>query len=231
MKDNNIKKYNLERAQNQKKFNLPQYTFIEEIINSATHGLGVIFAIIAITLLLIEAPKDFSSILFISIYGLTLFLLYIISTIYHGLNICMAKKVFRILDHCSIFLLIAGTYTPITTLIIGGRTGTIILIVVWLAAFLGIAVNWADMIKYSKFSMFCYIAMGWGVIFAVKPLIESVTLYQLWMLIGGGIAYTVGAVLYVIGKKVKYMHSVWHLFVLLGSVFHFNMIYNFLRLL
>ncbi len=222
-------KKDIERQKKCKEYNLPSYTLLEEVLNAATHGLGAIFAIVVIVLLMIDVPKNFHNVFPLSVYGGTLFLLYIISTLYHALKLGFAKKIFRTLDHCSIFLLIAGTYTPICALIIGGKVGTILLSFIWLAAIVGIVLNSISIERYAKFSMICYIAMGWGVVFAMKWLIESVTLYQLWMLIFGGIAYTLGAVLYGMGKKFKYVHSVWHIFVIIGSVFHFMMIYNFIK--
>ena len=160
---------------------------------------------------------------------MSLFVLYIISTLYHALLPRKAKKVFRVLDHCSIFLLIAGTYTPICLLILNSVVGWTLFFVVWVAAIVGIVFNSIDIKKFSKFSMICYIAMGWVVIFALKPLIDNITTSQLNLLFFGGAAYTVGAVLYVIGKKQKYIHSVWHLFVLLGSILHFFMIFSCIK--
>lgn len=220
---------NLIREQKRKEMNLPSYTLLEEIANAVTHGIGALLAIAAIVLLPIFSPKEPKYLLSVIFYGITLFILYIISTMYHALGLCGAKKVFRVLDHCSIFLLIAGTYTPISILAIKGVAGWVIFGVVWGAAVLGIILNSIDLRKYAKASLVCYIAMGWCVVFAFKPLLESVTRGQLSLLIWGGIAYTVGAVIYAVGKKVKYMHSLWHLFVLLGSILHFFMIFNYIR--
>ncbi len=212
------------------KFGLPSYTVLEEVLNSITHGVGALLAIVASVLLPLNASHDFKTMFFVSLYTFTLFLLYIISTLYHALGICAAKKVFRILDHCSIFLLIAGTYTPITILIIGGKLGLSLFIFIWLVAILGIVLNSIDLKKFEKFSMACYIAMGWCVVFVFKPLLQSINTKQLWLLIGGGIAYTIGAIIYISGKKIKYMHSIWHVFVLAGSILHFLMIYDCIKI-
>lgn len=217
----------IERNKKCEEYNLPSYTVLEEVLNSVTHGIGAIFAITAIVLLIVEVPKNFENIFYLSIYGGALFVLYIISTLYHSLKLGFAKKVFRVLDHCSIFLAIAGTYTPICALIIGGRAGAILLSFIWFMAIIGIILNSISLNKFAKLSMTCYMGMGWGVLFAMKWLLESVTYYQLLMLIMGGVAYTLGAVLYGIGKKFRYVHSIWHIFVLAGSVLHFFMIYNF----
>ena len=217
----------IKNARHQKilNFKLPFYTLSEEIMSSITHGLGVFFSVVALVLLIIKSPKDFQNIFSISIYGATLIILYTISTIYHALKINRAKKVFRKLDHCSIFLLIAGTYTPICALLLRGNIGTIILCCVWVTAILGVVLNSIDVNKFSKFSLACYLVMGWAVVFAIKPLIASITPTQMWWLFAGGAFYTIGAIIYVIGKKIRYMHSVWHLFVLAGSICHFMMIY------
>lgn len=210
----------------QKELGLPFYSLCEEILNAITHGLGAVFGIISLIMLFNFAPKDFLSLFCVGVYGFTMFLLYFISTLYHSLGICKAKKVFRVLDHCSIFLSIAGTYTPICFFRLG-RLGLIILSCIWIVAIIGIILNSINLKKYAKVSMFCYIIMGWAVIFSIKPLIESITKNQFWLLVWGGIAYTVGAVFYIFGKKVRYIHSLWHLFVLTGSVLHFLMIYSF----
>ena len=207
---------------------LPNYSILEEILNAVTHGIGVIFAIIASILLIKTSLNDAYQLVSVIIYGITLIVLYLISSVYHALGLCKAKRIFRILDHCSIFLLIAGTYTPICVFVIKGTSGMILLASIWIAATVGIILNAIDLNKFSKFSMVCYIAMGWGVVANMGSLIKSVTNYQLWLLVWGGVVYTFGAMLYGIGKKIKYMHSVWHLFVLAGSILHFMMIYNFI---
>lgn len=212
-----------------KELNLPSYTILEEVLNAISHGIGALLAIAAIVLLPIFSNHKALTVVCVTIYSSTLFLLYIISTLYHALSINKAKKVFRTLDHCSIFLVIAGTYTPICILAIGGVVGTVLTIVVWSAAIIGIILNSIDVKRFSKVSMICYISMGWCVIFAFKPLINSVSTKSIILLITGGIAYTLGAIIYMIGKKIKYMHSLWHLFVLAGSILHFFMIFDFIR--
>lgn len=217
------------RLKKLKEFNLPEYSISEELMNAISHGIGAALSIAAIVLLIVNSNFEIKSIVCVTIYSVSLFVLYIISTLYHALLPSKAKKVFRMLDHCSIFLLIAGTYTPICLLVLNSVVGWILFFVVWVAAIVGIVFNSIDIKKFSKFSMICYIAMGWVVIFALKPLIDSITTSQLTLLVSGGVAYTVGAVLYVIGKKQKYIHSVWHLFVLLGSILHFFMIFSCIK--
>ena len=217
------------RLKKLKEFNLPEYSISEELMNAISHGIGAALSIAAIVLLIVNSNFEIKSIVCVTIYSVSLFVLYIISTLYHALLPSKAKKVFRVLDHCSIFLLIAGTYTPICLLVLNSVVGWILFFVVWVAAIVGIVFNSIDIKKFSKFSMICYIAMGWVVIFALKPLIDCITTSQFTLLVSGGVAYTVGAVLYVIGKKQKYIHSVWHLFVLLGSILHFFMIFSCIK--
>lgn len=217
------------RALKQKEFGLPSYTLMEEIFNAITHGIGAALAIAAIVLLPIFSKKNAITITSVTIYAVTLFVLYIISTVYHALGLVKAKKVFRILDHCSIFLLIAGTYTPSCLAIIGGALGWTLFGIVWAAAILGIVLNSIDVKKYHKFSMICYLSMGWCIIFAFKPLTEKVTFSQMAFLVIGGLAYTIGAAIYSKGKKIRYMHTIWHVFVLAGSILHFFFVFNCLK--
>lgn len=219
------------KEEKRKLFNLPSYTLLEEILNAVTHGIGAALAIAAIVLLPIFSNHNAKTVTCVTIYASTLFILYIVSTLYHALGINKAKKVFRILDHCSIFLLIAGTYTPISLLMLPNTLGIVLASLVWATAIVGIVLNSINLKKYAKVSMVCYIGMGWCVIFAIKPLVESVNTFKLAFLFIGGLFYTIGAVIYAVGKKsnAKYVHSLWHLFVLAGSIFHFFMIFNFIR--
>lgn len=208
------------------KFDLPFYTLSEEILNSVTHGLGIVLSIISFVLFIRNFTGDNVKLTCNIIYSSTLLILYSVSTIYHGLKINLSKKIFRVLDHCSIFLLIAGTYTPIAITSIGGAFGTIIISIIWTTAILGIILNIIDLKKFAKFSMICYISMGWTALVAIKPILNNFSMNQVWMLFIGGVMYTIGAVIYSKGKKIKYMHSIWHLFVLAGSIFHFILVYS-----
>ncbi len=214
-----------EKYLQRKKFNLPFYTVTEEVMNAITHGLGVVFSIIAYILLLQKHRYNKTNILCITIYCLSLFMLYTVSTVYHALKVGKIKALFRKFDHCSIFVLIAGTYTPLCVMYINGLFSKFVLTGIWTAAIIGIVLNAIDVNKFSKISLACYIIMGWSVVFIAKPAIQSLTQNQLVYLLIGGIFYTVGAVLYVVGKKMRYIHSIWHMFVLAGSVFHFMILY------
>ena len=147
------------------------------------------------------------------------------SCLYHALKVNMAKRVFRVIDHCTIFLLIAGTYTPFTLVTLRGTVGWVLFGIVWGMAVLGITLNAVNLKKFSKISVACYLVMGWAIIAAFRPLAEALAPQGVSLLIWGGIAYTVGAILYGIGAKVKYFHSVFHFFCLAGTVLHFFAIY------
>lgn len=205
-------------------FGLPSYSFSEELVNSITHGLGIAFSVFAFIFLFMKFWSSAGSLVAVSIYSLTLIILYTGSTLYHSVKTPKLKSSLRKFDHCSIFLLIAGTYTPLCTIYINGIGSKIILIFVWLLAIIGVIINMIDVNKFSKISLSCYILMGWSVVFIAKPTIQALSANQLKWLFAGGVFYTFGAVLYVLGKKMKYMHSIWHLFVLAGTVCHFAML-------
>lgn len=142
------------------------------------------------------------------------------STLYHAITNPTAKKFFRIMDHNTIFFLIAGTYTPLTLAVLKGAIGWILFGVVWGAAILGIVLNSIDLEKFRKPSVVCYILMGWVIIFAIKPMLTAMPKISLIFLLVGGAFYTVGIIFYAL-KKVKWFHSVWHLFTVAGSIFHY----------
>lgn len=202
---------------------LPTYTFGEEMMNMITHIIGGAFGVIVLVFsILISASHDnVWGIVGGSIYGASLIALYSVSSIYHGLKPGMAKKVMQVVDHCTIYFLIAGTYTPILLSAIRPLYPTLswmIFGVQWGIALIAATLTAIDLKKYSKLSMFCYLLMGWMVIIALKPTLEAVGWAGFWWLLAGGIFYTVGAVLYALGKKKKYFHSVFHIFVDFGSI-------------
>ncbi len=163
-----------------------------------------------------------------AIYGATMIILYTMSSIYHGLRPnTTGKKVFQVIDHCSIFLLIAGTYTPIALCSLreyNTALGWTIFGVIWGAAALGITLNAIDLKSYKVFSMICYLAMGWCIVLCAKQTYAAVDFGGIVFLLTGGVAYTLGAVLYGVGKKHRYFHSIFHLFIVAGSLLHFFMI-------
>lgn len=200
---------------------LPVVTIGEEIANSVSHGVGSIFAIAGTAVAVVWAVifGNVYSVVSAAIYGATLIILYTMSTLYHAFTNKTVKKIFRIFDHCSIFLLIAGTYTPYTLVAMNGAVGWTIFGIIWGVAILGIVLNAISIERFKIFSMICYLAMGWLIIMYFKPLMQAIGFSATLLLLIGGLLYTVGAIFYSI--KAKYMHGVWHLFVLGGSVLHY----------
>ena len=207
--------------------NLPKYTKGEEIFNMVSHIVGGAFGIIATVLCVIVSAmhKNTYGIICGSIYGVTIILLYTMSSIYHGLKPnTTSKKVFQILDHCTIFLLIAGSYTPFALCTFreyNTAIGWTIFGIIWSLAILGITLNSIDLKKFKVFSMICYIVMGWCVIFRIDIIYKMIGLKGLILLLLGGISYTIGTIFYGLGRTKKYMHSIFHLLILLGSILQF----------
>lgn len=231
-KDNKKEKLELVSKKKDKvkkeRISLPKYTLGEELISSISHGIGALLSIAALILCIIFAVKNKSIVAIISscIYGSSLIILYTMSCLYHALAPNRSKKVFRVFDHCSIFLLIAGSYTPFLLITIGGVKGIIMLIIMWLSAILGIIFNSINLEKYDKMSFILYLLMGWMIVFSFKQLLNNLPTPGFILLLAGGIVYTIGAVIYAIGDdKIKYLHSIWHFFVLGGSIFQFFTIF------
>jgi len=205
---------------------LPTYTKGEEIFNMVSHIVGASMGVVAIVLCVIFAAvhKNAYGVVSSAIFGTTLVILYTMSSIYHGLNEKRkAKKVFQVIDHCSIFLLIAGSYTPFALCTLreySTALGWVIFGVIWGFAILGITLNAIDLKKYKVFSMICYLAMGWCIIVRGDLLPKLLGVSGFALLLAGGIVYTIGAILYGVGKKRKYVHSIFHLSVFLGNLLH-----------
>ncbi len=194
----------------------------EEIANSITHGTGVGLSIAALVILVVFAARlgDAWKVVSFSIFGATMITLYLASTLYHAFPQPRVKKFFRILDHCSIFLLIAGTYTPVTLGAMRGGWGWTMFGVIWALAIAGINLKIFALDRWKILSVVIYVLMGWMVLVAVKPLLARVPpSFLMWMLIGG-LSYTLGVFFFAF-KKIPYHHSIWHLFVLGGSICHF----------
>ncbi|MFZ2330202.1 MAG: hemolysin III family protein, partial [Atribacterota bacterium] len=194
----------------------------QEIINSITHGIGAILSIFGLIMLLYISiqKEDIWRIVSFAIYGATLIFLYISSTIYHSVTDKRKKYIFRILDHIAIYLLIAGSYTPLTLVLLRGPLGWIIFGVVWLIALAGIFMKIFFFNKTKILSMILYIIMGWLIVVATKPIISILPTGILYLLIVGGLCYSIGIIFYII-PKVPYNHTIWHIFVLAGSFTHF----------
>jgi hemolysin III len=214
------------REERRRELVLPSYSLSEEIMSAITHGIAAGLAIAGLVVLLVFCHHDPLTVVTVSIFGSTMVMLYLVSTLYHALGVNRAKKVFQIMDHCTIFLLIAGTYTPLSLLCFRGAIGWTMFGIVWGVAILGIVLNAVNLYRFRKFSMICYIGLGWFVIFFIKPLMERMDLTSVIFLIVGGVIYTVGAILYGVGKKVKYIHSLWHFFVIGGTLFHYLAVFR-----
>lgn len=213
---------------------LPNYTKGEEIFNMVTHIVGGALGVAALVLCVVFAflKRDAYTVVSSFIYGFSIVILYTVSSVYHGITpkADIAKKVMQIIDHCVIFILIAGTYTPLTLAAMREVNTALAWVVfgfVWGASALGITLNAIDLKKYKKFSMICYLLIGWCAIFTLKMLIQAITPIGFLFILLGGVSYSIGAVLYSVGSKkgLKYMHSVFHIFVVIGTVLHFFAIF------
>lgn len=197
-------------------------TLGEEIFNSVTHGIGALLSVAGCVMAIIFAniyggAKD---VVGASLYGASLIIMYLNSTMYHSLAHNKAKRVFQVLDHCSIFLLICGSYIPIALSLIGGAKGWTIFGIITAMAVVGITFNAIDMHRWKKISVVLYLIMGWAIIFDIKTVIDLTRGYGMYFLGIGGVSYTIGIIFYKM-KNVKYMHAVWHLFVLCGSILQY----------
>ena len=199
-----------------------KYLIVNEVLNAVTHGIGVGLSIAGLVILIVKGVNLHSPIHVVaySIYGATLVLLFLASTLFHSLIFTKAKKVFQVFDHSSIYLLIAGSYTPFCLITIQGAFGWGLFIVIWLMAFLGVIYKSIWLSKKGNSATIIYIIMGWLCLLAVKPLYLGLGLGGTSLLVLGGVSYTVGALFYGM-KNTKFMHVVWHLFVMLGAALMF----------
>lgn len=209
---------------------LPDYTNAEEIANMTTHIVGGALGIAALVLCTLTAARNNNvyGIVGSVIYGITMIALYAMSSIYHGLRPGMAKKVMQVLDHCTIYFLIAGTYTVLSISAIRPlfpRLGWGMLIFQWSLAAIAVTLTAIDLKKFNVFSMICYVGMGWAIAPFIPQTMHALSYPGFMLLLSGGIGYTIGAILYGIGSKVHWMHSVFHIFVVIGSFLHFLSIF------
>lgn len=199
-------------------------TIGEEIANSISHGIGLIAAIAATPVLLTFAVRqgDPLAVVGAGVFAFTVILLYAASTVYHAIpHYRGAKTLFQVLDHGAIYLLIAGTYTPFTLGVLNGPWGWTLLVLVWTMAIIGVALKSLGRVGHPVLSAIIYLAMGWIVLIAIKPLLLSMPPWGLFWLVSGGAAYTLGVVFFLLDQRVRYAHFVWHLFVLMGTACHF----------
>jgi len=198
------------------------YTLGEEIANSTIHGIGAVLSISALTMLLVFAgwAQNGWAIASAIVYGISLVLEYTASTLYHAFPQDNVKHIFKILDHCGIYVLIAGSYTPFCLITLRGSGGLWWFAIIWALAIAGISAEAFWPYRPRWLSAAVYLGMGWIVVFAIRPLAAALEPAGLWLLIAGGLCYTLGTIFYVL-KKVRYMHAIWHVWVLAGSICHF----------
>lgn len=201
----------------------------EERLNILSHGIGFGLSILALILLILKANRfgELEHLISFSIFGASMVLLYAASTFYHSAKASRLRIKLNILDHAAIYILIAGTYTPFALVTLGGTTGLIILWTVWTMALIGVVLKLFYTGRFNLISTIMYVAMGWIIIFAINPLIKNLNQDGIWWLFGGGVSYTIGAILFML-KKMPYNHAVFHIFVLLGTFAHFICIYFYI---
>lgn len=211
------------------KHRLPEYTLGEEIANSVTHGVGALLSLIGTATLLYRAARDGTTLHVVSfaVYGSCLFLLHLSSALYHAIRPPRAKRVFRVFDHCSIYLLIAGTYTPFLLLSLWGRWGLTLLVAIWTLAIAGIVFKSLFIGRLQRASVLLYVLMGWMIVVAAREAWVRVPHAAIGFVAAGGLLYTLGVAFYA-WKSLPYNHAVWHLFVLGGSVCHYAAILLYL---
>ena len=205
---------------------LPDYTRGEEIFNVASHVTGAVFGAVVLTLCVVFSALrgNVWSVVASAIYGGSMILLYTVSSVYHGLGRHNGKRVMQVIDHCTIFLLIAGTYTPVALGAIRLYSAAwcwTLFGLVWGCSALGVVFTAIDMKRFEKFAMVLYLAMGWCILMAIKPALLSIPLMGLFWIFVGGVVYSAGTILYALGSKYRYMHSVFHIFVVVGSMLQF----------
>jgi hemolysin III len=200
----------------------PHYTLGEDIANSVTHGVGATLSLVGTALLLYRAVTQGTTlhVLSFAVYGASLFLLHLSSTLYHAIRAPRARRVFRVFDHCSIYVLIAGTYTPFLLLSLWGAWGLTLLVSIWTLAAIGVAFKTIFMGRLRRASVVFYLAMGWMIVLAARQAWLKIPHQALAYVAAGGLAYTAGIVFYA-WKRLPYSHAIWHLFVLAGSICHY----------
>lgn len=213
-----------------KKLNIkiPNYTLGEELFNSISHGIGAALAVAALVLMVVKAHNPLPETT-VSLFGATMIILYTMSCIYHALSPNLeGKKVLRVIDHCNVFLLVFGTYIPVSLLGVGGAKGWILFGVIGAFTIIGIVFTAINVDKYKVIATICHVINGWSILIGIQELINNAGHEGLLFMILGGVMYTIGSVLYGLGSKKKYMHCIFHVFCLLGTFFHFWSIYMYL---
>ena len=200
----------------------PMYSSREEVANSISHGLGLLLSLVAFPVLVLAA-LEVGSVRFlvgVSVFGGTMVLLYLASTLYHSISHATAKQLFRVFDHTAIFLLIAGSYTPFALGVLRGPWGWSLLAIVWTLAIIGITLKINKRTRHSRISIVLYVIMGWLAVVAVKPILMLIPVPGILLILAGGLAYT-GGLAFFAAQRIRYNHFIWHLFVIAGTTCHF----------
>ncbi len=209
---------------------LYRYTIEEDVLNAITHGVGAILAYIGTMILISLASKngfDFKMVFALSVYGSSMLMMFLMSCLYHSIFHDTTRSIFKRLDHSAIYLMISGTYAPITMLI-DTRLSYILLILVYIISIVGICIKVFYAGKFKKISTLIYILLGWIAVFEINPLMNALTTRELMLLILGGVIYTIGAIIYAL-SNFKYHHGIWHILVFLAALCHFMLLYNVVR--
>lgn len=223
-----VNKYTKEKKKIKLNIKLPNYTLGEELFNSISHGIGAVFSIVALILMVVKAHGIINEAT-VSLFGVSMIILYVMSCIYHALPPSLeGKKVLRVIDHCNVFLLVYGTYIPMSLVGVGGKSGLALFIAITIITIIGVLLTAIKIDKTQVLQVICHLLSGWGALFFISQLKNSLGINGLILLIIGGVMYSIGSLLYAIGRKRKYMHSIFHVFCLLGTLFHFLCVYLFL---
>ena len=198
------------------------YSSREEVANSISHGLGLLLALVALPVLVLAAIEvgNVRFLVGVSVFGGTMVLLYLASTLYHSISHEAAKQIFRVFDHTAIFLLIAGSYTPFSLGVLHGPWGWSLLAIVWALAIIGITLKIRKRTRHSRMSIVLYVIMGWLAVVAVKPMVMLIPVPGILLILAGGLAYT-GGLAFFAAQRIRYNHFIWHLFVIAGTTCHF----------
>ena len=212
-------------VEKKERVSIPKYSLGEELVNSISHGIGAGLSIAALVLLCIRAHSALGVLCGI-LYSVIMLILYTISCIYHALSPKLgAKKVLRVLDHINVLLMVAGTYTPICLCMLKGWVGWLSFGIVWGVTLIAVVFNAINVDRYEFLSVISNLVLGWGAILIFQYLMAACPMPGIVLLVSGGVVYTIGAILYALGRKIPYMHSIFHFFVLAASVLHFFLIY------
>ena len=207
---------------------LPSYTLREELFNSISHGIGAVAGILGLVLMALKATTPLATVC-AALFGASAVITYTVSCVYHALPSTLeGKRVVRVIDHCGVFLLVFGTYIPASLIGVGGALGWALFGVVCLFTVIGIVLTAIDVDRFSKAAIACHLVCGWSIVLGLAKLYSTCGFGGMALIVAGGLAYTVGAVLYALGRKRTYMHSVFHVFCLAGTLFHFAAIYQFM---